>query len=64
MQEMLGESHHLYIRTGCFYTKMLLKALLDTFAVVSVKQLKYFNRAVTINLNTIIEQSESFRSSL
>jgi len=37
---------------------MLLETLLDPFALHSVKQLKNSNNAVTINLNTLIEQSK------
>jgi len=40
---------------------MLLEALLDPFALLSAKQSKQSNRAVTINLNTLIKQSKSFQ---
>jgi len=33
-------------------------ALKNTFALLSVKRLKHPNNAVTINLNTLIEQSK------
>ena len=47
-----------------YWTKMLLEALPDTFALLSVKRSKHSNRAVTINLKTLIEQSESFQVNL
>jgi len=44
--------------SGCVYTEMLLEALLEPFALLSTKCSKHSNRAFTINLNTLIEQSE------
>ena len=43
------------------YAKMLLEALLDPLALLSVKWSKHSNKAGIINLNTLIEQSESFQ---
>ena len=56
---MPGEGHHAIYRLSLYQN-----ALLDPFALFSLKRLKHSDRAVTINLNTLIEQSKSFRVNL